>query len=90
MFETNRQLGRKGIKLMQYCVKKKIWWNGKYAFLKILQHRHLIVCVSFFLIDNLQIFYRQKMRLIFTEMLIKTEVNSCQQDISYRNSITDI
>ena len=30
------------------------------------------------------------MRLIFTEMLDKTEVNSCQQDISYTNSITDI
>ena len=28
------------------------------------------------------------MRLIFTEMFDKTEVNSCQKDISYTNSIT--
>ena len=38
---------------------------------------HLIECVTFFLIDNLHIFYRQKIRLIFTEMLN----NSCLQDI---------
>ena len=31
LLETNRQLGRKGMKLMQYCVKKK-WWYGNMLF----------------------------------------------------------
>ena len=30
------------------------------------------------------------MKFIFMEMLVKTEADSCQQDISYRNSVTDI